>query len=991
MENFVKVYESKVIINDIKDPMLIIYDHLTLCVIDKKDYKKNVQVRLFNRNPNLPVVNINILNNILCKKFDTYNGKIIVYPFIDKYTQFGNLDQLDKLKKFTSNDNNFVGLNRFLMSPSQTIIFMKLNKKVDEYFVEYYVNKECIKNIKSGKKEINEKYILDLFEIIQEQKIKNECEDELTCILNNVVTENALDKVPLTQNVYQSLLKENTITLYNYQLNDIDWLNNIKNRIDSKIENTIEYDSNPYVIFDFGKDLVAPNIQETIYYQNRLIPGIRCSNNKQILEFNGGYLINSMGLGKTVTVLCFLLEKENALFNQFVKDTERLNCNYFFKRGAKAGKHCNNIINTKKSELFCTEHSKTPFIDKKVIEFNNLEFFNLNDFKYGKNFYKTNANLIICPTHLCDQWAKEYYTNFKTSLARRVLLVVTYDQFSNLTFGDVLFADIIIISYNFLLNVHYKKHRQNSSFKHCELNTLKQKQNFLLSKKFSFDMFYFNSVIMDEVHEIEKMPNHIKIENEITHIKSIYTWNISGTPFANGISGFLNGLKYITNVDVPTIKYQLNLYQYLTYNINKELVKSCSVLFRRNTKESIKNEFSGNIINNTLNKLEFTVPERNIYDGYNKGHPDKNHNFLIKLCCDPEINIETQHLIQNCKTLDEIQKVLLSFNKSKLDKSLKRIDSLKTDIEYVQNQLLLLEHNSEEAIDYRIEIGNYRRSMTTETKNYNDIKRVYDYLKNVVDNLKVAETCPICLDDTSEENLAITKCGHKFCWDCINEYIEETTKTSQTKCPKCNIQISTNDIYLLKEQQIIQEPENLNDELSDLVAKIKSTKLGNIIYYLKNELSDNNKKASKIIIFSQWDQLLDKLKTLLDKYKIKTSCVKGSVYQRKNAIETFSNFKSDTNIILLSSKNAASGINLTAANKIILVEPVYGTIEYRKDIENQSIGRCARLSQKRPIEVIRFIIKDTIEEEIYNSGYTFDPNSETLIENLSDTLQVLEL
>ena len=120
------------------------------------------------------------------------------------------------------------------------------------------------------------------------------------------------------------------------------------------------------------------------------------------------------------------------------------------------------------------------------------------------------------------------------------------------------------------------------------------------------------------------------------------------------------------------------------------------------------------------------------------------------------------------------------------------------------------------------------------------------------------------------------------------------------------------------------------------------------------------------------------VKILLDKCNINTSWVKGSVYQRKNAIETFSNLKSNTNIILLSSKNAASGINLTAANKIILVEPVYGTMEYRKDIENQSIGRCARLSQKRQIEVIRFIIKDTIEEEIIN----FDS---------IETLNVLEL
>ena len=74
----------------------------------------------------------------------------------------------------------------------------------------------------------------------------------------------------------------------------------------------------------------------------------------------------------------------------------------------------------------------------------------------------------------------------------------------------------------------------------------------------------------------------------------------------------------------------------------------------------------------------------------------------------------------------------------------------------------------------------------------------------------------------------------------------------------------------------------------------------------------------------------------------------------------------DINIILLSSRNAASGINLTQANKIILLEPIYGSKEYRYDIESQAVGRADRLGQKRPIDIHRFIIKDTVEEDILN-------------------------
>lgn len=30
-----------------------------------------------------------------------------------------------------------------------------------------------------------------------------------------------------------------------------------------------------------------------------------------------------------------------------------------------------------------------------------------------KNYFKTNANLIVCPNQLCDQWVREYYDKFK--------------------------------------------------------------------------------------------------------------------------------------------------------------------------------------------------------------------------------------------------------------------------------------------------------------------------------------------------------------------------------------------------------------------------------------------------------------------------------------------------------------------------------------------------------------------------------------------------
>ena len=80
------------------------------------------------------------------------------------------------------------------------------------------------------------------------------------------------------------------------------------------------------------------------------------------------------------------------------------------------------------------------------------------------------------------------------------------------------------------------------------------------------------------------------------------------------------------------------------------------------------------------------------------------------------------------------------------------------------------------------------------------------------------------------------------------------------------------------------------------------------------------------------------------------------------AIEQFEN--SDYKILLLSSDCNASGLNIISAKNIILLNPISGDYNYRKQITNQMIGRLHRIGQKSDINVIDLIIKDTVENQI---------------------------
>jgi len=60
---------------------------------------------------------------------------------------------------------------------------------------------------------------------------------------------------------------------------------------------------------------------------------------------------------------------------------------------------------------------------------------------------------------------------------------------------------------------------------------------------------------------------------------------------------------------------------------------------------------------------------------------------------------------------------------------------------------------------------------------------------------------------------------------------------------------------------------------------------------------------------------------------------------------------------------------LTEATHIFLLDPINGSQEKVKATEDQAIGRAHRLGQKKQVRVFRMIIKDTIEEDIYNDSY----------------------
>ena len=248
-------------------------------------------------------------------------------------------------------------------------------------------------------------------------------------------------------------------------------------------------------------------------------------------------------------------------------------------------------------------------------------------------------------------------------------------------------------------------------------------------------------------------------------------------------------------------------------------------------------------------------------------------------------------------------------------------------------------------------LSNYNTKITESKFILTTLEKITEIVEDEDNN------CIICYDTMPEP--IITPCGHLFCQYCINKCL-----SIKKECPMCKSNVNPEQLVKVKKQSQSTKKELLEPDTpvsNPLVLKYGS-KLGKLIQITRSLLSQD----ARIIIFSQWDDMLLLIRKSMMENGIDCSFISGNVYRRNKAISRFKLGGKDNGVILLSLENSASGTNLTEASHIIIVEPIDNTIENIKAIEGQAIGRAVRLGQKNKTKIIRILCKDTIEEEIYN-------------------------
>ncbi|KAI7033058.1 DNA excision repair protein, partial [Hortaea werneckii] len=115
-------------------------------------------------------------------------------------------------------------------------------------------------------------------------------------------------------------------------------------------------------------------------------------------------------------------------------------------------------------------------------------------------------------------------------------------------------------------------------------------------------------------------------------------------------------------------------------------------------------------------------------------------------------------------------------------------------------------------------------------------------------------------------------------------------------------------------------------------------------------------------VFSHSVKLLKMLQLL---FKTTTSYnvsyLDGSMtYQdRQNSVDEF-NASDDQFVFLISTKAGGIGLNITSANKVVVVDP-----NWNPSYDLQAQDRAYRIGQTRDVEVFRLVSKGTVEEIVY--------------------------
>lgn len=158
-----------------------------------------------------------------------------------------------------------------------------------------------------------------------------------------------------------------------------------------------------------------------------------------------------------------------------------------------------------------------------------------------------------------------------------------------------------------------------------------------------------------------------------------------------------------------------------------------------------------------------------------------------------------------------------------------------------------------------------------------------------------------------------------------------------------------------------------------------SAKIEQLIQHMQEVISEGH----KVLVFSQFTSLLALVKTRLDDEGINYEYLDGQTDDRKTPVDRFQT-DPDISAFLISLKAGGTGLNLTAADYVFILDPWWNPA-----VEAQAIGRAHRMGQTNKVIAYRMIARGTVEEKILDLQKTKKDLAESIVSEDGDFMKKL--
>ncbi|AEE28683.1 SNF2 domain-containing protein / helicase domain-containing protein / zinc finger protein-like protein [Arabidopsis thaliana] len=624
----------------------------------------------------------------------------------------------------------------------------------------------------------------------------------------------------------------------------------------------------------------------------------------------GGILADDQGLGKTVSTIALILTERSTPYLPCEEDSKNGGCNQ-------------------------SDHSQVVFNENKVVE----------DSLCKMRGRPAAGTLIVCPTSLMRQWADELRK--KVTLEAHLSVLVYHGCSRTKDPHELAKYDVVITTYSLV-----------SKRKHMDCEPVE----FLSGPLAQVSWF---RVVLDEAQSIKNYKTQASIACSGLHAKR--RWCLSGTPIQNSIADLYSYFRFLKydpyssyQTFCETIKNPISSYPGEGYKTLQAILKK--VMLRR-TKDTLldgKPVISLPPKSIELRRVDFTKEERDFYS---------------KLECDSR---------------DQF-------------KEYAEAGTVKQN--YVNILLMLL--RLRQACGHPLLVSSLSWSSSAEM-----VKKLpYEKLTFLLHRLEASlAICGIC--NVAPKDAVVSLCGHVFCNQCICECLTRDNNQCPLSYCKVGLEISSLfsretlenamlDLHKLDApcDRTTSDPVGSGEPCENLPcgsSKIKAAL--DILQSLSrpqspatvmndvNQSSENgennqqldksfslpatpakssvggvvNVAGEKAIVFTQWTKMLDLLEAGLKSSGIQYRRFDGkmTVPARDAAVQDF-NTLPDVSVMIMSLKAASLGLNMVAACHVIMLD-----LWWNPTTEDQAIDRAHRIGQTRPVKVVRFTVKDTVEDRI---------------------------